>query len=137
MANFKLEIVTPERKFFEGLVESISLDALSGRIQILANHIPYASGLLPSVIKIKQADGNKYAVITGGFIQFMNNEAMILADSAEWPEEVDHERAEEAYERAKERLEAKGDKVDKQRAKLAFLRATARLKVSEVKGSKR
>lgn len=133
MANFKLEIVTPERKFFEGQVEAISIDTLSGRIQILANHTSYASGLLPSVIKITKADGNKFAVVTGGFIQFMNNEAMVLADSAEWPEEVDAERAKEAYDRAKQRVDAKGEKVDKQRAKMALLRATARLKASEVK----
>lgn len=137
MATYKLEIVTPERKFFNGVVEAISIETLSGRIQILANHTPYASGLLPSVIKINQADGNKFAVVTGGFIQFMNNEAMILADSAEWPEEVDTDRAKEAYERAKQRIDAKDDKVDKKRAKLALLRAAARLKASEVKGSKR
>jgi F-type H+-transporting ATPase subunit epsilon len=137
MANFKLEIVTPERRFFEGQVEAISIDTLSGRIQILANHTAYASGLLPSVVKIKQADGNRFAVITGGFIQFMNNEATVLADSAEWPEEVDAHRAQEAYDRAKQRVDAKGDKLDKNRAKMALLRASARLKASDIKGSKR
>jgi F-type H+-transporting ATPase subunit epsilon len=137
MAKFKLEIVTPERRFFDGEVEGISLDTLSGRIQILANHIAYASGLLPSVVKIKQDGQNKYAVVSGGFIQFMNNEAMVLADSAEWPEEIDVERAKEAYERAEARLKAKDDNIDKKRAKMALLRASARLKVAEVKGSKR
>jgi F-type H+-transporting ATPase subunit epsilon len=137
MANFKLGIVTPEKNFFEGEVESLSVDTLSGRIQILANHTAYASGILPSVIKFKQGKDSKLAVITGGFIQFMNNEAMILADSAEWPEEVDENRAKEAYKRANQRLEAKADTIDRHRAKMSALRAAARLKASEIKGSKR
>lgn len=136
MEQFALEIVTPERKFFSGMIESITVKTLSGNIQILSRHIPVAAGLLPCVIKIKQDDFAKFAVISGGFLEFDNNKAMILADSAEWPEEIDINRAEEALERAKKRLEASGDNIDKKRAKMAIMRAVERLKAGEIKGSK-
>lgn len=136
MEKFALEIITPERKFFAGQVESITVKALSGNMQILAKHIPVAAGLLPWVIKVKQEGANKFAVISGGFLEFVDNRAMILADSAEWPEEIDTKRAEEALDRAKRRLEASEENIDKKRAKMALLRAVERLKASEIKGSK-
>lgn len=136
MEQFALEIVTPERKFLTANIESITVKTLSGNIQILKNHIPVAAGLLPCVVKIKENGYTKFAVISGGFLEFNDNKALVLADSAEWPEEIDIQRAEEALERAKKRLEAKGDNIDKKRAKMALLRAVERLKASEIKGSK-
>lgn len=136
MEQFALEIVTPERSFFRGRVESITVKTLSGNMQILGKHIPIAAGLLPGVIKIKQDGYSKFAVISGGFFEFVDNKAVLLADSAEWPEEIDVERAEEALDRAKKRLEASEDNIDKKRAKMAIMRAVERIKASEIKGSK-
>lgn len=133
MSQFSIEIITPEKHFFSGEVDAISLTTLSGRIQILAHHIPYATGITPSVIKIKMKDDVKYATITGGFLEFTNNKATILADSAEWPEDIDVNRAEEALKRAKERLANKNDNVDKARAQLALARALARVKISDIR----
>lgn len=133
MSQFNLEIITPERSFFSGEVDSITLTTLSGRIQILAHHISYATGVMPSVVKIKVKDEYKYATVTGGFLEFSNNKAIILADGAEWPEEIDEKRAEEALNRAKDRLHTKANGLDKKRAQMALLRATARIKVSELR----
>ena len=133
MSQFNVEIITPERHFFSGEIDAISMTTLSGRIQILAHHIPYATGIMPSVIKIKQKDTVKYATVSGGFIEFTNNKATILADSAEWPEDIDTNRAEEAYKRAKARLADKDQNLDKKRAQMALMRALARVKISEFK----
>jgi len=134
MSQFNIEIITPERSFFTDEIDAISITTLSGRIQILAHHIPYATGILPGVIKIRQNDKVKYATIAGGFLEFSSNKVTILADSAEWPEEVDIKRAEDALNRAKQRLSAKKDEsLDKKRAQMALMRALARSKISEFK----
>ena len=133
MSQFYIEIITPERQFFSGEIESISLTVLSGRIQILAHHIAYASGILPCMIKIKENGTIKYATITGGFLEFTNNKATILADGAEWPEEIDVNRAEESLSRAKEKLRTKDDNLDKKRAQMSLMRSLARIKVGELK----
>jgi len=132
MAKFSLEIVTPDRKFFKGEVESLTVSSLVGKMQFLANHTPYVAALLPDVIKIKQDGFNKYAVIAGGFIEFIDNKAIIMADAAEWPEEIDRERAEEELDRAKKKLQAKDENIDYLKAKLKLMKATARLKASEI-----
>ena len=132
MSQFSIEIITPERNFFSGEIESISLTTLTGRIQILAHHIAYATGIMPCVIKIKQKGTIKYATITGGFLEVTDNKAIILADGAEWPQEIDVNRAEEAMKRAKEKLRTKDDNLDKRRAQLSLMRSLARIKIGEL-----
>ena len=133
MSQFKLEIVTPERVFYSDEVDAVSMTTLTGRIQILAHHISYATGIVPSSIKIRQKDTVKYAAVGGGFVEVTKNKVVILADSAEWPEEIDKNRAEEALKRAKERLNEKSKEIDKKRAQVALMRAISRIKVSEIK----
>ncbi|SHE29525.1 ATP synthase F1 subunit epsilon [Caloramator proteoclasticus] len=136
MAKFSLEIVTPDRRFFKGEVDSLIVSSLVGKMQFLANHTPYVAALLPDVIKITQNGFNKYAVIAGGFIEFIDNKAIIMADAAEWPEEIDRERAEEELDRARKKLQAKDENIDYLKAKLKLMKATARLKASDIMNKK-
>ena len=133
MSQFKIEIVTPERVFYSEEVDAVSMTTLTGRIQILAHHISYATGIVPSFVKIRQKDTVKYAAVGGGFVEVTKNKVVILADSAEWPEEIDKNRAEEALTRAKERLHQKSNEIDKKRAQIALMRAISRIKVSDIK----
>lgn len=89
MKSFKLQILTPKHEFYNDEVESISINTISGRIQILANHIPYVSGVISSEIKIKNRDGEKYASVSDGFLSFSNNSASIFVDTAEWTKRKD------------------------------------------------
>ncbi|EYE89830.1 F0F1 ATP synthase subunit epsilon [Fervidicella metallireducens AeB] len=133
MAAFNFKLITPEKVFFEGEVNSVSMNSITGRVQILANHVGYATGVLPCIIKIVVNNETKKAVVSGGFFQISDNKGVLFADSAEWPEEVDIERAKRAMERAKNRLESKDKNLDVERAKLALLRAMTRLKITEIK----
>lgn len=132
MSQFILEVVTPERVLYSGEADAVSMTTLSGRIQILAHHITYASGLVPSTVKIRLKDNVKYAAVGGGFVEVTKNKVVILADSAEWANEIDKNRAEEALRRAKERLQLKAEGLDKFRAQAALMRALSRIKASEV-----
>ena len=131
MAQISLEIITPEKVFFKGDVDWINVNILKSKEQILPNHIPFASGILPSVLKLKQKAAVKEAAITGGFLEFSDNKALLIVDSAEWPEEIDITRAKAALDRAKKKIHAKGDSNDIKRAKMAILRATARIKAAD------
>lgn len=130
MEQISLEILTPEKVFFSGNVEWININILKGKEQILPNHIPFISGIIPSVLKLKQDGAVKEAAVTGGYLEFMENKAKLIVDSAEWPEEIDVNRAKAALDRAKKRLKAKGDSNDVKRAKMAILRASARIKAA-------
>ena len=104
MPEFACEILTPYRRFFSGKVESATFVTHDGQIEILANHeslvAPVGVGQLRLVV-----DGKvKRAAITEGFARVKGGQIDIFVDAAEWPEEIDLERAERALGRAAKRL---------------------------------
>ncbi len=101
-----LEIVTPYRHFYEGAVESVSLSSVNGRVGILSGHAPMVIALTPGIINITSGGQTRYAILTDGFAEIGQHLVLILCDSANWPEEIDVQRASDAYDRAKDRINA-------------------------------
>jgi len=127
--TLKLEVVTPERKVLSEETVSIIVPAIEGYLGILPNHAPMISGLEPGVVKYKVAGEYKKLAISGGFLEVSANKASILANTAELAGEIDVKRAQEAKERAEQRLHNKAG-IDVHRAEMALKRAIARLKVA-------
>lgn len=77
----QLEILTPERVLFTGEVTSVQLPGSGGLFEILNNHAPIVSSLIPGTIKVKTADGKTETVeITGGgVVEMMGNKIVVLA----------------------------------------------------------
>lgn len=127
--HLELEVVTPERKLLQEKIESIIVPAAEGSLGILPNHAPLISGLQIGEVKYTQNGETKRLAISGGFLEVAGNKVTILADTAEKAENIDLKRAQNAKERAEERLSAK-DNIDVIRAELALKRAINRMLVS-------
>ncbi|GIO86530.1 ATP synthase epsilon chain [Paenibacillus faecis] len=131
MSTFLLEIVTPEHVVFSEQVESLTVRGLEGELGILPGHIPFVTPLQVAPIVVKAGGKTKNIAVHGGFVEVQGDKAIVLAESAELPEEIDVERAIAARERAERRLSAtKQDVIDRRRAELALQRATTRINVS-------
>lgn len=130
-ATFDLEIVTPERKFFAGEVEAVILRTTDGEMGILKGHIPMVVAVDIGPIRIKKEGEWLMAVLTEGFMEVKQHKTVILTDTAEWPEEIDASRAEEAKKRAEERLQRKISEAEFIRSRAALARAMARLKIKK------
>jgi F-type H+-transporting ATPase subunit epsilon len=128
VAGFKLLILTPKGKFFEDEVESVKFSNNISRIEVLPGHINYMSEIIPSLIEIKQNGISKKAVASNGVFEFSVDKATILLDAAEWPEQIDLERALNAQDRAKDRMKSRDISINMERADLALQRAVARIK---------
>lgn len=124
---FKLEIVTPERVFYEGDASMVELYTTEGDIGVYANHIPMTAIVAPGVLKIHEAAGVKRAALHTGFIEVLPEMITIMAEVVEWPDEIDVKRAEDARVRAERRLKDNKAECDTLRAKLALRRALTRL----------
>ena len=97
----------------------------------MAGHEPIVPTLPTGALKY-MVDGKwNYAAISGGFIQVMPDSSIILADNCELPEEIDIKRAQEARERAQERLRQKQSIKEYYQTQAALNRAMNRLKVSQ------
>ena len=130
MSQFVLEIVTPERKVYEESVDMIVVKGVAGELGILPHHIPMVTPLNIAPLKIKQGGKEEQIAINGGFMEVGKEKVVILAESAEFPQDIDVERAQASRERAEERLRSKQNEVDFRRAELALQRAMNRLKVA-------
>ncbi len=135
--TFNLQIVTPEREVFNGPVEMVSLPGLDGSFGVLRNHAPLIAALDAGLVSVFDPDGvESRMAIGGGFFQVANNQAIILADSAEFAQEISLERAQESFNLAQAHLEGKMDgefQVQRDEAEKSLKRARARLKAASGK----
>ena len=123
---FQVEIITPDRIFYRGKASMIEFTTTEGEIGVFKDHIPLTTVLAPGIVTKSLADGAKKAVVHAGFAEILGEKVTLLAEVAEWPEEIDLERARKAEDRARERLNRKDADLDVARAELALKRALAR-----------
>lgn len=126
---FQLEIITPERIFYRGEASRIEFTAEDGDIGVLPGHIPLTTVIAPGVLTITEPEGVKQAALMAGFAEILPDKVTILAETVEWPEEIDPERAEAAKKRAEERIHNHAADIDVARAEIALKRALVRLNV--------
>ncbi len=125
---FKVEIITPDRVFHTGDATMIEFNTAAGQIGVYKNHIPLTTVLAPGIVTIHQdAEEDVVAVVHSGFAEILPDKVTLLAEIAEWPEEIDKNRAEAAMKRAQERLANKTEAVDVKRAEYALRKALVRI----------
>ncbi|MFQ5612741.1 MAG: F0F1 ATP synthase subunit epsilon [Anaerolineae bacterium] len=132
MAAMKLDIVTIERSLFAGEANMVIAPGIEGEMGILPRHAPLITALNYGELTVRTAgEEDRYIAIGGGFIEVQPDHVVVLADVAEYAEEIDIERAEAARRRAEEQLaQAKREDVDFIRAEAALRRSMLRLKVA-------
>lgn len=123
MATFHLQIVTPDRLVFDGQAERLVARTVGGDVCILAKHIDYAAPLGIGAAHIVDEDGKEHkAACSGGMLTVYGGEAVLMATTFEWAEEIDLARAELAQQKAEEKLRTL------QRDDREFVMASAKLK---------
>ena len=123
---FELEIITPDRVFYKDQVTMVEFNTTEGEIGIYPGHIPLTVIVKPGVLTITGEEKKEAALYTG-FATILQDKVTIMAETVEWPEEIDLRRAEAAKERAETRLREGKTDTDIARAETALLRAMARI----------
>ncbi|MGN1333064.1 MAG: ATP synthase F1 subunit epsilon [Lachnospiraceae bacterium] len=123
---FELEIITPDRVFYKDQVTMVEFNTTEGEIGIYPGHIPLTVIVKPGVLTIT-GEEKKEAALHTGFATILQDKVTIMAETVEWPEEIDLRRAEAAKERAETRLREGKTDTDIARAETALLRAMARI----------
>lgn len=128
---FKVEIITPERVLYSGDATMIEFTTTEGDIGVYKNHIPLTTVLAPGIVKITESSGVKKAAVHSGFAEILGDKVTLLVEVAEWPDEIDRKRAEEAKMRAERRLKMKEAGLDVKRAEIALKKALVRIDVAK------
>lgn len=132
MKSFALEIVTPDHVFYTGPSQSITVELSSGKMGVLCNHEPVVAPIIPGEIDVRIDGELRKAVTSGGFLEVLGDRVYMFVQSIEWVDEIDVQRAIDAFERAKRHLEAakkEHNKYEIQRHIWALERAQMRLNV--------
>jgi len=123
-----LEIATPTRLAVAETVDEIVIPGSQGYFGVLPGHAAFLTTLGVGELMYRIGRDEHYLAVAGGFAEVRNDKVIVLADTAERPEEIDRTRAERARERAERRLAGRvEEEVDYQRALAALARALARL----------
>ncbi|MCM2585402.1 F0F1 ATP synthase subunit epsilon [Lactiplantibacillus plantarum] len=134
--SLTVSIVTPDGQVYENKTPMLIVGTIDGELGILPNHIPVIASLAIDEVRIKQLESDQEddeIAVNGGFVEFSNNTATIVADSAERQNDIDVARAENARKRAETRIQnaqQKHDDAELARAQVALRRAMNRLNVA-------
>jgi F-type H+-transporting ATPase subunit epsilon len=124
---FGVEIVTPEQSLFAGGATSVVLATSEGDLTVLDGHTPLVGDVVHCEVKVEQAEGTVRLAVHGGFLQVdtspgaaegladgdgplpgLSTRVTVLAGVAELASEIDVPRAEQARERATQRVSELG-----------------------------
>ena len=126
-----LEIVTPERVVFNGVVEEVTIPGTEGEFGVLRGHASLLSSVdVGELAFVRDHKKTRFAVNTG-YVEVTASKVTVLVETAEGADEIDVERARRARERAEGKIaKLSKEDADFEKAKLALLRAVTRLNVS-------
>ena len=130
MATYKLDILSPQGKIFSGDVSFATFPTMSGDITVLAGHTAIITKLSVGEVTIDVNGEKKFIAIAGGFLEFSNNVASVIADFAVRSEEIDDKKIEEAKKHAREQM-AKKDKLSSAVMEHDLQKAVLELKLFE------
>ena len=133
MAQFHLEIVTPDGAIFDGMADSILVRTDSGDVEIMRGHADYFASLGTGRAKLV-VDGNaRNASASGGFISVRGGEVKLVSTTFEFADDIDLVRAKAAKEKAESAIKAATTDRELKLAKAKLARAVSRIGVAELK----
>lgn len=126
----QLQIITAEREVFSGEVDALVAPGVAGQLGILPNHAPLMTVLQPGELLVRAGGDESYLALSGGYLEVLGNQVIVLADAAEDVDEIDEARAQEALARAQERIASRATDIELEQAVASLRRAQVRVTVA-------
>jgi F-type H+-transporting ATPase subunit epsilon len=127
----QLDVITPQRRLLSEQVDSVTVPGLNGELGILPGHTPLISALQTGVLSYAQGATVRRLLVSGGFVEVNADRVSVLADLAEFPEEVNAQTARAEREEAERRLGSfSGPPEEMQEVRTQLDRANARLQLA-------
>ena len=130
-----VSIVTPDGEVYnQSKATMVVVKTKSGQLGIMPNHVPVIASLAVDAVLIKTNHHQDKVAVNGGFVEFSNNEATVIANSAEKQGDIDVARAKRAQARAKaaiQKAKQAHDQVTLEKEQVALMRAVNRIRVAK------
>lgn len=130
MNTFYLNILAADDPFYTGPCESLIVSSLQGKYGIMANHCNMIIAVIPGALFYRPpGQETKVVAVSHGLVKVENNEALVMVDSIELPEDIDANRAKRAADAAKEAILQHKSIQEYHAAQARLARAVSRLRV--------
>ena len=130
METFLVRILAADRNFYEGPCECLTIPTSDGEQGILAHHSSMIAAVKPGTLHCRiPGQPVLLAAVSTGIVKVEANEALVLVDSAERPEEIDEARARREASEAQEAMLQRKSRQEYQLAQASLARALNRLRV--------
>jgi len=98
--KIRLRVVTPSRLLLDEEVDEVTAPGALGEFGVLPNHISFLSLLEPGEMSYKQGMAKHFLAVSEGYAEVLDNVMTVLADTAEYADEIDVEQARQAKDQA-------------------------------------
>ena len=130
MKKFSLQIITPEKLFFDAAAEAVVFESTDGEMEILADHAPMVAHIEIGELRIQSGGQWRKAFTAQGFVETLPGLARVFSQACEWPEEIDVARAQQALGRYEELLSSAGNPEERSHAQQMIERTNIRLEMA-------
>jgi F-type H+-transporting ATPase subunit epsilon len=130
--RLRVELATPTRLIVDEPADEVVVPGTDGYFGVLPGHAPLLALVGTGEVMLRAGRTERYLAVSGGYAEVGADHVTVLAETAEYPEEIDVARARAARERAEARLvgRAREEALDLPRAMRALARAQARLQAA-------
>jgi F-type H+-transporting ATPase subunit epsilon len=128
-STLKLEIVTPEAIVYSDDVEMVTLPAVEGQMGVLPHHVRLMTQIVPGELIVRKDGRQTFLAVGGGLVLVTGDRVSIVTDLAVAADNIDEAKAEEARQRAAERLRDKMAAEEVASVNASLARSLALLKV--------
>jgi F-type H+-transporting ATPase subunit epsilon len=132
-----LRLVTPTRMLLDEEVDEVAGPGALGEFGVLPNHISFLTLLEIGEMSYRQGANRYYLALSGGYAEVLDNVMTVLANAAEYADEIDVDRAQKARENAQRTIEEL-NREDREflATEAALRRALVRLQVASKEARK-
>jgi len=128
--RINLRVITPQAEKANEPADMVIMLTTTGAMGILPGHEARSVLLDYGVVRIFSDTEERRIAVYGGIAEIRDNMLTILTPGAEWPEDIDHARAEAERETIERRLQESRDDTDIQRDQALLRRSLVRIEVS-------
>jgi F-type H+-transporting ATPase subunit epsilon len=134
-----IDIVTPEKRIFEGTIKELIAPGTNGEFGVLPEHAPFATALEPGVITLIKENGEQdLMAVSGGYIEVTRDKVVLLVETAEREGDVDIETLRRRKEEKEKLLKSKDHKdIDYDMLQVTLTMEIARLRAFELLGKRK
>ena len=126
-----VEIVAPDGAVFRGDADGVQAPGVEGSFEVRTGHAPMIAAFGVGPLRVREAGGTDVTYATsGGFLEVLDDRVTVLAETAEPATAIDVDRARQAEERARARMQTAESPAERAAAEAALERARNRARVS-------